>query len=451
MKITRSYGNLPDYVLKYLKKFGQDKWTLELNEEKKFDIAIVIPAVMEYDNIRKLLVSLVENDKTYFHKCVIIFVINQIRNSIAEIKEDNDRSLKLLRSIVGREKGNKDALVKKVVESGLNIGLVDAASEGLQFNHKDGGVGLARKIGMDLALTVQDYNHLSTKRILVCLDADCRVDRNYIIEVYNSFQRSNISGAYIKFRHEIEGDETVHRAMICYEIFLRYYVLGLKIAGSPFAFHTVGSTLACDADSYVKIGGMNRKKAGEDFYFMEKLAKIGEIYHIDKTTVYPAGRDSWRVPFGTGPRVKRFKQKTHDEYQLYSFKSFLLLKAWLNIFYEVEVFSSDQYLKAVKDLNEVLYNFLFINSFKDEWNKILENSKTTAQIHKQKLLWFDGFRTLKFIHYLRDNAFPDENMFDVLEEVFAYLSMDIDFGREKGAVPDVQLQVKYLDKLRELT
>ena len=32
--------------------------------------------------------------------------------------------------------------------------------------------------------------------------------------------------------------------------------------------------------------------------------------------------------------------------------------------------------------------------------------KTTEQVKHQWLVWFDGFKTLKWIHYLRDQQFP---------------------------------------------
>ena len=35
-------------------------------------------------------------------------------------------------------------------------------------------------------------------------------------------------------------------AIICYETFLRYYVMCLRYAGSYYAFHTIGSAMACD-------------------------------------------------------------------------------------------------------------------------------------------------------------------------------------------------------------
>ena len=47
----------------------------------------------------------------------------------------------------------------------------------------------------------------------------------------------------------------------------RYYVLGLKLANSPFAFPTIGSTMICDYESYIRIGGMNKKRAAGRFLF----------------------------------------------------------------------------------------------------------------------------------------------------------------------------------------
>ena len=37
-------------------------------------------------------------------------------------------------------------MAEKLLMSGLNVGLVDAASIGLELPEKDGGVGLARKL-----------------------------------------------------------------------------------------------------------------------------------------------------------------------------------------------------------------------------------------------------------------------------------------------------------------
>ena len=71
----------------------------------------------------------------------------------------------------------------------MNISFIDASNAGKEMDDKNGGVGLARKIGMDLALTKFDYNS-SGKRILICTDADCKVDLNYLSEISREFNKN---------------------------------------------------------------------------------------------------------------------------------------------------------------------------------------------------------------------------------------------------------------------
>ena len=439
--------DLPQFVKKYLTKFGIPGWELIKSESKNYKLVIVIPAVQEFVNIKKLLHSLSENDNTFFKKTLIVFAINSIENSSNEIVEENQQTIVYLKSIINKsETGNSELI--KIANSGINIGIVDINSPGKQMPVKDGGVGRARKIGMDLSLEHFDYKN-SGKNILVCLDADCVVATNYITEIYNYFNNEKCSAAYVQFEHLLNGDEENKLAIICYEIFLRYYVLGLQIANSPYAFHTVGSTMACDAETYIKIQGMNKKKAAEDFYFMEKLSKSVKIHKIVSTKVYPSSRGSWRVPFGTGRSVTRFLSKTQNEYLLYSPQSFMVLKNWLNVFHQKNILSADDYLQKAKSFHTELYNFLVKNNFEVSWNKILQNTKTNEQINIQKSYWFDGFRTLKFIHHLRDTAFPQVNMFDALDEIFKQIG-EPEINRENQEIPPIEIQQKYLETLRKL-
>jgi hypothetical protein len=170
------------------------------------------------------------------------------------------------------------------------------------------------------------------KKILICTDADCIVDPYYLSEISQEFNRNNYEAAVVNFAHDINGDDEETKAIVCYEIFLRYYVLGLNFAKSDYAFHTIGSTMLCTPEAYVKVEGMNKRKAAEDFYFLEKLAKIYPIGELKSTYVYPAKRGSWRVPFGTGRSVDRYLSNSRDEYLLYNPKSFIVLKTWLASF-----------------------------------------------------------------------------------------------------------------------
>ena len=90
-----------------------------------------------------------------------------------------------------------------------------------------------------------------------------------------------------------------------YEDYLHYYKKALDYAGFPDSIYTIGSAFAVRADAYVKQGGMNRRQAGEDFYFLNKLTKLGKITEINDAYVYPSARVSDRVPFGTGAAMNK--------------------------------------------------------------------------------------------------------------------------------------------------
>ena len=76
----------------------------------------------------------------------------------------------------------------------------------------------------------------------------------------------------------------------------------------PFAFHTIGSSMAVRASSYMRQGGMNKRKAGEDFYFQQKIIPLCGFTECNSTVVYPSPRPSYRVPFGTGRAMLGYLQ-----------------------------------------------------------------------------------------------------------------------------------------------
>lgn len=432
--------NLPGYVIRYLKKYSSDSWTLERNF-RSISTAVVVPAINEYENLQKLLLSFIENNPAKYPEIAVIIVVNQTESADDATGMDNRRSLEFLRSVINKTPVNETA--KSIIDSGLKIGLVDAASPGRYLSEKEGGVGLARKIGMDLAHTLFNYRGRKIPHV-ICTDADCTVSENYfstISEIHNN----NIPAGYVSFEHPLDAEHP--EAIICYEIFLRYYVLGLRYAGSPYAFHTIGSTMFCNAESYCKIEGMNKRKAAEDFYFMEKLAKLVPITAVTGAVVYPSGRPSERVPFGTGQRVRRFLGGEKDEYLLYDPRSFEILKQWLKLFGKTAA-DGKEILKSAAEIHPALAGFLNEQNFEKDWNRILTNTKTKEQLMKQQQYWMDGFRTLKLIHYLRNNIYPDINMFDALDTMFNWMNIEpIKRGREE--LPELRVQKEYLLRLRD--
>lgn len=434
-------NQLPKHVEKYLNKFSLTNWKNYSENNNKFKTIIVIPAISEFENLELLVKSLSDNDETYLAETLILFVVNNLSSSSDEIKMDNIDSINYLKQLANKE---VDGINPK-----LNVDFIDASTTGFELDEKDGGVGLARKIGMDLSLKLFNYE-TESQNIIVCLDGDCTVEKNYVTTIRNYFDQNSISAGYVNFKHTTTNDEENERAIVNYEIFLRYYVLGLIYTNSPYAYHSIGSTMICDIESYIKVQGMNKRKAAEDFYFMEKLSKITTIKKIDGTAVLPSSRGSWRVPFGTGQRVNRFLEKVQDEYILYSPKSFTVLKNWISLFHSDEVLSAEKYLDKAKTINTSLFNFLVANNFENSWKKIIENSSSQKQIQKQKQLWFDGFRTLKLIHYLRDIEFPVIDMFDALDELFFYMNITFEDQKKDSKMPPIEIQKLYLNKLREI-
>ncbi|MEO5362830.1 MAG: glycosyltransferase family 2 protein, partial [Magnetococcus sp. DMHC-8] len=166
---------------------------------------------------------------------------------------------------------------------------------------RQAGVGTARKLGMDWALTRFAGARRDTG-VIVCLDADCVVAANYLEVLAHHFaSHPHTPGCSIYFEHPWTGLPDRQRlAIIQYELFLRYYLHGLRWSGFPHAFHTIGSSMAVRAAPYRRQGGMNRRKAGEDFYFLQKIIPLGGFSDVCSTTVFPSARSSHRVPFGTG-------------------------------------------------------------------------------------------------------------------------------------------------------
>ena len=428
--------SLPVKVKKYLDKYGTEVRPLTWRSSSHIEMIIVVPAISEYENVKQLLASLLAADNKYADKILVMFVVNNLKSSNDEVKIENQKTIEYLRAKLSDEIS---------VES-FSLGFIDAATSGNELDEKNGGVGLARKIGMDAALSLFNYGS-SKKKILVCLDADCTVSQNYFTEIYEEFNKHNLSAAVVSFQHSL-ADETNREAILCYEIFLRYYVLCLRFAGSPYAFHTIGSTMICDVESYIKVEGMNKQKAAEDFYFLEKLAKNVHIEKINNAFVYPSSRGSWRVPFGTGQRVNRFLSQTQNEYLLYNFNSFLVLKDWLQLFLSNN-FSAEEFLTEAEKIHQSLAAFLSEQKFEKAWSEISRTAKTDEQLQRQKNIWFDGFKTLKLIHSLRDNGFPPQPMFASLNRLFEEMKIEIDF-RSGEEIPPFVVQVKYLETLRTI-
>lgn len=290
---------------------------------------------------------------------------------------------------------------------------------------KYAGVGLARKIGMDDA--VQRFEAAGNPRgVIASLDADCRCDDDYLTSLESHFARDATTRACtIYFEHALDGplEKRLYRAITRYELFLRYYRHGLQYAKFPFAHYTVGSCLAVRCDFYARHGGMNRRKAGEDFYFMNKLMAVGGVSENTSTRVLPGVRASRRTPFGTGRALHDAMNAEHESWQTYDPRVFHDLAALVSCV-------DTLYARAPRDwstgesLSETMKSFLLAQGMPGKLVEIRANCAGPESFRKRFFQWFDGLRALKFIHHASRHAYPRQPLERACRELLVWQGLE---------------------------
>jgi len=293
---------------------------------------------------------------------------------------------------------------------------------------KKAGVGLARKIAMDEA--VARFDAIGVDGTIVCLDADTTCQPNYLESIHRHFSLHTSSpAASIHFEHPLNGAEfesSVYEGIVRYELFLRYFRHALRFVGHPHSIYTVGSAMVVRSSAYQKQGGMNKRQAGEDFYFLQKMMPLGGFSEIIDTTVYPSPRPSDRVPFGTGRAISKWLNEENDAYLTYDLNSFLVLKPFFEqttFFYsasEVEMESQIQsYAPALKA-------FLTNERAVKKMVEVRANCRDQGSFEKRFFLWFNGFVVLKYMHFARDGYYP-------LKSLLPEASILLETMNEKGS------------------
>jgi hypothetical protein len=353
-------------------------------------IIVVVPAYKE-PRIEDLLDSLAACDDPGC-KTEIIIVVNAPSGSGDEVKKNNEACIK---SIESWKKRNK---------SFFRLFYIDAGEPGI----KGWGVGLARKTGMDEAL--RRFSVINEPEgVIACLDADCTVSVNYLTALHeNLYKSKKLSGCSVYFEHPLEGkgfSENTYDSISQYELHLRYYLLVLKYCRFPAAFHTVGSSMAVKALAYMKSGGMNRRRAGEDFYFIQKVSSAGNYMALNTTAVYPSPRESDRVPFGTGAAMNRLMSTTEREYMTYNSDAFTELK---KLFASVELIysgSSRDFSSFYDSLPAGLRSFMRKEEFTSSIREIKGNTAGIESFAKRFFQRFNMFMIMKYLNHVHEISF----------------------------------------------
>src|SRR5450759_3688131 len=374
--------------------------------DKQTGIIVVVPAYNEPE-ICKLLDSLILCHEPAC-KVEIIIVVNAPENAEKESIENNKLTIK---NIESWKKENNNCFFR------LFAFIVEPSVSGW-------GVGLARKTGMDEA--VRRFNQLNKPDgIILNLDADCIVESNYFVSICSELlYKKDRTACSIYFEHPLSGndfEDKIYKYISLYELHLRYYFQGLAFSGFPYVFHTVGSAIAVKALSYVKAGGMNRRQAGEDFYFIQKLVPAGGYFNLNSTVVYPSPRASSRVPFGTGASIGKLTGENSKTLLTYNFLAFRELRLFFGMSEKFYQSDSDELSEYYKSFPPGIKSFLVKNEWVEKMTEIRNNTTNLLSYEKRFLGWFNMFKIVKYLNHVSQEIFDKkpvpESASDLLDAI----------------------------------
>ena len=357
-------------------------------------IIVVIPCFHEPDILQTL--ESLNQCELPVQKAEVIILINHSEIAPFDIREFNNRTRKEVQNWIKNHK--KEGLTYYVLGP-------------VELQKKWAGVGLARKSGMDEALL--RFNLLNKPDgIIVSLDADTLVAKNYLVEIEKHFkQNPGDAGVTISFEHQTDGlNKNELEGILLYEKYLVYYKNALEYVGYPYAMFTVGSAFAVTAESYVKRGGMTRRQAGEDFYFLQNLALIGRVGELTSTQVYPSARVSHRVPFGTGPIMGKWINGEEDLTMTYNFQAFIDLKIFFGRVEKLFRMNEEGFINLIEDLPVPVRQFIKADKFWKEIEDLNQNCSNLKSFQTRFFHKFNAFKILKFLNFGHEHFYMKANI-----------------------------------------
>ena len=352
-------------------------------KKESYKYFIIIPIFNEYDYILQTLKSIDKNPQIYLDELLVVLVINNSINDSDDIKNNNFKTHKT----ISNQKYHYEYLI------------IDSYSKKNALGKKHCGVGVSRKIGMDFAIYFSRENS-----ILFSLDADTLVSEKYFETITNCFDKMKIKACTINFKHQKAKNLIIEKIIREYEEKLKNIADLIYKSGSPYGYVSMGSALACKTSAYMLVGGMSKKKATEDFYFLQSLAKQTKIYKIKKILIFPSSRDERRVYLGTGYRIKEFKDNQKFINLDYSKEAYYNLNIILTLVDEMWGKDFSVFNKKINKIcNQKVINFFEDNNFKDIWVKFCKETDNKNQFILFFNQWFDALKTIKFLKKISSN------------------------------------------------
>ncbi len=372
---------------------------------------IAIPLLNELENLPALMQDLSAQDGNF----KVYFCVNQPEEwwndgNKLPICENNLESMQYIRQ-----------------HADFSFEIIDRSSRGKAWEAKKSGVGWARKTLTDRILELAD-----NEDIIISLDGDTRFAQHYFQSIAKRMREFPTAPALsVPYYHKLTGQNAEDRAILRYEIYMRYYLIQLFRIGSPYAFTALGSAMAMRVWALRKIGGMSPKKSGEDFYLLQKIIKYRPVLQWNDEMVYPAARFSNRVFFGTGPAMIKGNEGDWSSYPIYPEELFDEIREFYRLI-----------PKLYRENISTSIDRLFNNPHR-VWDSLRKNSKDLPHFTKAVHDKFDGLRILQFLkqHPNMANHSDDKTLIRFLKNRHAELvdenfSFDIANIQQLNAIRD---------------
>jgi hypothetical protein len=371
---------------------------------------VVIPAYLEKDHLETTLKSL----SSAFRNGIEVNVVVLINSWDDDLLDCVEETLHLWEWL----KGYSSA------QSSEGFVIIPLLATGLPAKHR--GAGLPRKIAMDQVAAFCGANG-QYQTVMCCMDADSLVAGNYFESVVHYFSEPKHRACSIYFEHPLTGtnfSDHVYEGIALYEMHLRCYRILLQASGFPDAVHTVGSSMAVQVVDYVKVGGMVKNRAGEDFYFIQKLVQTGGYGQLQNTCIYPSPRPSHRVIFGTGATISKWMEDDESIYYTYNIQAFIDLKLLFSDvqqFYNIQDYEIQTLLLLLPGR---VRSFLNESGFVDEVKALSGNCSSVKVFEKRFFEVFNAFKVMKYLNYVHEHFLEKSDVIDCATRILVMQGVD---------------------------
>ncbi len=413
-------------VDRYLRRHAVQppQWVELAAPAEELRICVVIPAYDELENIEDVVGALAVDELTP-EAVEIIVCVNNAADSPKRVVDANRKTLELLRSL----------------ETPFALHLIDRCSPGRAFPAQKAGVGEARRLLMDLATRRLHRVGRASDGLIACLDGDSPADPGYLDALWREMSAAPQALAGVcRYRHPIPDDGNHARAIIAYEVWMRYFEAALTLTGTPYAFQSIGSCMVLSARGYAQADGVPPREALSDFYLLQKIIKTGgrgSVLQLEQPLVRPSARPSTRVPRGTGPSVRASMFDGDERF------------VWVEpprAFFDLRRFFTAVRpgFETPETLREAASPFL--DEIITRWNgwatidKLRTHAPDPTGFERQFHTWFDSLKVVKYANRSKEN-WGGVFVFDALAQLL---------DEDGSAIADVNAEEATIDDWRRV-